>query len=116
MPSLFPRLIRVLRAINDHGSWLVEDLDHGSKLEYCSFIGDMRRDGLLTKAPKKMWEFDEIHGTVPLMTLSFVVQRLVHAATVPLQQENVELRQVNTELRQENTELKAERADQVMEA
>lgn len=65
-------------------------MEHGSKLELCAFLGDLRREGVLAKAGKKLWDFDECTATFSVMTLSFVVQRLVQAsvesATKPLLQ------------------------------
>lgn len=84
----------------------VEDLEDGSKLEMCAFLGDLRREGVLTKPNKKTWTFDESPAQFPIMSLSFVVQRVVHAAEVSA---TTPLHRRIKELETENAKLKAER-------
>lgn len=68
-----------------------EDLEEGSKLECCAFMGDLKREGVLTKAHKKYWDFDECTATFSVMTLSFIVQRMLFSATEPLRRKIAQL-------------------------
>lgn len=63
-----------------------EDLEQDSKLESCSFMGDLRREGVVVKPHKKYWDFDDCAAPFSVMTLSFIVQRMLFSATEPLLQ------------------------------
>ena len=94
-----------LRSQTLHGEIDLDHLRPGSKLECCSFAGTMREDGFPLaelarggRAAKYRLFENDINGKVPLLGMSFILQRMVDVERAKIVELKERIRELDDEL------------------